>query len=278
MESEIISQRNDMELDGDLNPLLEACSNEELQPLVEILQSTKLKDFNDEPAVKSCAPNHQKYVDLISAHIRRLGGNTFANMGRGLKTLGDDVVIGPKYHKIVCTTAKQLKVNFKPSQPIEDIERKIFDKMFDDILEKMDEEQLNQLLSDLKVKESKNISRSAGIKVAQHLFRAGKFKSYQLAVIIVKTVSNKLLGKALPFAFYTGMTKTLSWLTGPIGMAVSTIWILKDIADPGRKYVVPCVLQIALLRMKHNSQSCSNCSMTMIESDCKFCPECGKEL
>ena len=78
----------------------------------------------------------------------------------------------------------------------------------------------------------------------------GGFKSYQLTVIIVNAILKVLIGRGLSVAGNAVLTRTLSILTGPIGLAITGLWTAIDIAGPAYRITIPAVIQVAALRQK----------------------------
>ena len=109
------------------------------------------------------------------------------------------------------------------------------------------------------------------------VFRAGGFKSYQLAVTVVNAILKTLIGRGLPFVAGPILAQSLKFLTGPVGLAITGVWALLDIASEAIRITVPAVLYIATLRKKHNTPVCPKCH-AQVSIASKFCPECGAEI
>lgn len=244
-------KRNTDDYDNDLNPVLEKASNEQLQPLVDILTGAFSNFLEIEEAYKKHNPNHVMYADLIASELRSFGGNSFANMARAMKHSSSPVVsVGPAYREIVCDVAKQLKVNFNSSSKAERIEQAILDKVLENALNETSDEELKIILKELTPNKKFPFTRSAAVLAIMKIFRAGGFKSYQLALIIVNAVFKKIMGRGLSLAANAALTKSLSILTGPIGTVITTLWLVIDIAGPATRVTIPSVVYIAALRMQ----------------------------
>lgn len=266
---------NTTDFDKDLNPLLEIAENIDLDPLVKIINDTVTNTLSVNDVYTKHHPNHQKYADLIATHIRLFGGNTFANLYRSISTPDGEIGTGPKYHEIVCDVAKSIKVNFNDKQPIEQIERAIFDKILTDTLEKMSETEKEELLGELDIKPGKLGGTSSAAIV--HIFRAGGFKSYVIMLKIVNNLWKFLFKEGLSLAANRTLVKFLKFINGPIGIAVTSAWTLFDIASPAKRITIPAVVYIAMLRVKYNTPVCKNCK-TMLAPGAKFCGECGDSI
>lgn len=235
-------KRNTDDYDDDLNPILEKASNEQLQPLVEIITGAFSNFLEVEEAYEAHHPNHVMYADLIASELRTFGGNSFANIARGN--------VGPAYHEIVCDVAKLLKVNFNSSSAVERIEQAILDKLLVDTLEKTSDEELKMMLEELTQDKNLSFTRPAAILTIMKIFRAGGFKSYQLTLTIVNLIFKKLVGRGLPFIANTILTKSLKILTGPIATVLTALWLVIDIAGPATRVTIPSVVYVAVLRMQ----------------------------
>ncbi|MDR2826223.1 MAG: hypothetical protein LBV76_05450, partial [Deltaproteobacteria bacterium] len=243
--------KNTSDFDKDLNPLLEIATDEQLGYLVEMITDTWTNGLTIEESFKEHAPKHSMYADLIAAHIRRFGGNTFSNLFRGVtQNPGcpvSEAFIGPKYHRIVCDVADHLKANYNKKQPVEVIEDAILAKMLSDTLDKMPDTEKREFLESVGVINLTGTGPAlTGLAITA--FRAGGYRSYQLAVSFVNAVLNKIIGRSLPFAGGAFMAGTLKFLTGPVGIALTTVWSLADLASPARRITVPAVLYIGMLR------------------------------
>lgn len=235
-------KRNTDDYDNDLNPILEKATNEQLQPLVEIITGAFSNFLEIEEAYKTHHPNHVMYADLIASELRSFGGNSFANIARGN--------VGPAYHEIVCDVAKLLKVNFNSSSAVERIEQAILDKVLVDALDKTSDEELKMILEELTQNKNLSFTRPAAILTIMKIFRAGGFKSYQLTLIIVNLIFKKLVGRGLPFIANTILVKSLKVLTGPIATGLTALWLAIDLAGPATRVTIPAIVYVAILRMQ----------------------------
>ena len=268
--------KNTNDFDKDLNPLLEVASNADLDFLVNIVKGTWTNFLEIEDAYKKHYPNHGEYVDLLASHVRRFGGNTIANMGRGLFGHTDAALVGPKYHEIVCDVADNFKVNYNKQHSVEIIEDAIFMKAFSDTLEKMSDCERKEFLNSLGLS---NITGSgpAITAAAIAIFKAGGFKSYQLTIVIVNAILKALIGRGLPFVAGPILVQSLKFLTGPVGWALTGAWSMVDISSPATRITIPAVLYIGTLRKKYNSIECQACH-AMLSPEAKFCAECGEKI
>ena len=146
-----------------------------------------------------------------------------------------------------------MKVSYNKASSVERIESLIIQKIFEDSIEKMSEEEKQKIINELGIK---GISvGSSATMIMQALIKMGGFKSYQIAVIVANSVAKFVLGRGLSFAANASLTKALSIFAGPVGFIISSLWMLIDIAGPSYKTTIPCVIHIAILRQK---QICGN--------------------
>lgn len=251
--------------DEDLNPVLELADNNDLEPLVDYLKQKISEDLTSSDGYKNNYPDHTNYADLIAKEIRDMGGNSFANIWRGE---------GPGYHEIVCDVADKLKAPYNKNKSIDEIENSILETILSNAIDKMSESEKEELLKEMggKVGMSKG-----GIATATFIaiFRSGGFYSYQLTLIIANQIARFVLGKGFQLATNAAIARAASFLTGPVGWAITGIWTAVDIAGPAYKVTIPCVIHVAMLRKKLNSLNCDNCNSILSDTTMKFCPECG---
>ena len=254
--------------DEDLNPVLCISDQDDLDTLVKYLKTKFSEYLTVSDAYKEYQPDHTKYADLIAKEIRDMGGNSFANALRGFE--------GPVYHEIVCDVAKKLKVPFNKSKEVDHIENAILEKVLDDALDKMTEQEKEDLLNSLGKKGFSKGGLSSAVFLS--IFRAGGFKSYQLTLIIANQIARTVLGHGLKLGTNATIAKTGSILAGPLGIAITAIWTAVDLAGPSYKVTIPCVIHIAMLRKKHNASDCKKCGAILPDTTFKFCPECGGNI
>lgn len=228
--------------DNDLNPVLERASDADLLPLVEYMLKKLSNGIDTDERYKSDPKKPTSYADLIADEIRLFGGNTFANLARG--------GVGVPYREVVCDVADKMKVSYNKASTVERIELLIVQKIFEDSIEKMIEEDRQKLIKDLGIR-GIPVGSSATM-IMQAIIKMGGFKSYQIAVIVANSIAKFILGRGLSFAANASLTKIMSIFAGPLGWVISSLWTLIDIAGPSYKTTIPCVIHVAMLRQKQN--------------------------
>ncbi|WP_122874253.1 DUF3944 domain-containing protein [Campylobacter showae] len=228
--------------DEDLEFLRELKSSD-LNELVDILKGKDgdgrmTEELSAKDDFKKFYPDHQRYIELICEELQLFGGNTFANMFRGHGLL---------YKEILCDVCDKLKVNYNKSQNTQMIEQGLFMKILSDSLDKMSEEDLKNISSDLGLKTT-NFTSQAVMGALQVAIKGGGFMSYKIALIVANTIANIILGRGLSLAANATFTRTISIFAGPIGWLITGVWTAADIAGPAYRVTIPAVIQVAFLR------------------------------
>lgn len=188
-------------------------------------------------------PNHKEYWEEIAGELQRYGANDFSTALRKGK--------GVLYKEILIDVCKRLKVNFNKDSDTVQIENNLLMKILEDSLKNMSDEQRKEFAEAMGMKNLKSFSPSSMARMFQTIFRAGGFKSYQLTVVIVNGVLKALVGRGLSFGANAALTKAMSIMTGPVGIAITAIWTAVDIAGPAYRVTIPAVIEVAALRQKY---------------------------
>lgn len=85
----------------------------------------------------------------------------------------------------------------------------------------------------------------------QTAVRSSGFAAYRLSVVMLSTLAKVVLGRTLPIVTYLTLTRSIGVLAGPIGMALSTGWLVADIAGPALRVTAPACLLVACLRQQY---------------------------
>jgi uncharacterized protein YaaW (UPF0174 family) len=206
---------------------------------------------------KAHHPDHQKYWELIAAELQCFGANTLATILRG----GEGVL----YKEVLVDVCDKLKVNYSKDSSVDRIEQNLLMKILTDALDKMSPEQLKELAEAIGMRNVGygGLTAESMAAIFQALFHAGGFKSYQLTLIIVNVVVKALIGRGLTLAGNALIGRTMAILTGPIGMAITALMTLIDIAGPAYRVTIPSVILVAALRQKQlNDKLISQVSFT----------------
>lgn len=248
--------------DPDLE-FLGSLDRDALDPLVDILTKGEdgnlrlNEDLTSESFYKEHAPNHAKYWFLIAAELQTWHGNSFSNLWRGRES-GDKR--GVPYRVILHDVCDRMKVNYNKEAETEIIEAYLCQKILTDAMEKMTPQQVKEFVEDTNL-HTANFNPQTVAAAAMGLFRAGGFRSYQIAVIIANAVFNatfkQVIGKGLPLAANAALTRSLSVITGPVGWAIAALWTAYDLAGSAYRVTVPAVIMISCLRVhgRHDIES-----------------------
>ncbi|GAA7660872.1 DUF3944 domain-containing protein [Helicobacter pylori] len=185
--------------------------------------------------------DYAKYAERIAEELQLYGANSFANALRGTGVL---------YREILCEVCDKLKVNYNKKTETTLIEQNMLSKILERSLEEMDDEEVKEMCDELFIKNTDNLNRQALSAATLTLFKMGGFKSYQLAVIVANAVAKTILGRGLSLAGDQVLTRTLSFLTGPVGWIITGVWTAIDIAGPAYRVTIPACILVTTLRLK----------------------------
>lgn len=236
---------------------MQFCSQEDLEPLVEILAKDKGKDrwAGSLEGNKEFARHRSELPlvwRLIAAELQRFGADSVASAVR----LGHGIC----YREILTDACKQLKAprGDKKDELLE-IELRLLSKVLTDSLEKMSPEELEAFVQSLgeygnEIGLGNHAARMAPGALAAAVrtaIAAGGFNTYRLAVIVANAVSKAVLNRGLAFAGNAALTRGIAVLAGPVGWAISAALTVPVISGPAFRVTIPATLYIAYLRQKH---------------------------
>lgn len=209
--------------------------------------------------------------DLIEKEIRAFGGNSLVNLFRGG---------GIKYGELVKDVATHLKINFPKGAVAPDVELEILKKLFSDSVAKMTAEERQRVLDSLNVGELSGLG-AAQMATALTAARLGGFATYKMAMIVANGIAKALLDRGLTLATNAAINRIIGIAIGPVGWVVTGLWTMADFASPAYRVTVPCVVQVAYMRLKARAKrefiSCPSCQ-EQNPSKGKFCHSCGTNL
>lgn len=210
----------------------------ELAPLYTTLTKPTFEWLSLEDRVKAAHPAHDTYSDLIAHHLRRFGGNTFANIGRGAE--------GPPYREIVRDVCRSRKVKVGPDAGVVAMETALLAQVFASFPE--DEKRLLLEEAAERYGYSADLSGPAGAAAAmaaQAGGRAAGFLLYSTGLRVANIVSRLVLRRGASFLGNQAIVRTLGLAAGPVGWGISGLLAAKDIASPALRVTTPCVILIA---------------------------------
>ena len=240
-----------MAYDPDLTPLFEACSDQDLDPLVKYLVKPFTSGLKTKQEYIKNRKNPSSYIFLIVQELQLFGGNTIANAYRRIFGYRRK---GISYKEILHDVAKKMKVKYSSTEGVDEIEGKLLIKVLDNALKRMDQNQKEALFEEFRKAGLKDSDLRAGVPLTVLFTQAGVqmtgFLAYRLAVIVANAVAKAMIGRGLTLAVNAALTRTLAMLTGPIGWVITGLWTVYDVAGPADRVTIPCVLHIAYLRKK----------------------------
>lgn len=183
-----------------------------------VLQDAKHQDIPDEETLR-----------LLVRELQHFGGNTFVNLFRRN---------GVSYSEIVDDVASHLKMKVQAAASVEEKEALIIDCVFTSSWKKMSDDERRQIL------------RGMGISASVSL----DIPVWQKAALVANGLAQTTAGKVLPLIAGLGIGRVLGVLTGPIGLAITGLYTAYDISNPAFRVTLPCVVQIAWIRLKNSRQ------------------------
>lgn len=200
---------------------------------------------------KQYGENYSAYWWRIEQEYREFGSNTFVNIFSEPDS----------YEEILKKVLKQCKVKYYSSDSIEEMENQLLEKIIKDMWGKLSQSERIAILSDLDGMKDYNFDAIGGLtsSVLIQLFRAGGFASYKITLIIVNAMAKAILGRGLTLAANAGLARVLSIATGPIGIILTALWSIYDLAGPAYRVIIPCTILIAAYRkMEENNTAVDN--------------------
>jgi uncharacterized protein YaaW (UPF0174 family) len=232
--------------DENLTPLLESCSNEELDPLVNFLLEPRSSLLAKDPDYLRLNPDHGRYLGAIVKEIRLFGGHTIKDRvvgspGRAWRAIVRDALLelGVKAPPLALREMEHTVVKLALDSEFDNLDKAAQDKLLDGFYRgSLFRSGLSQrtVLDDF-------ISRAEG-NVATPELETEKVKRV-LGQKAVGFVKKTIKGKAVS----TGLKLVLRGAAAPIGVGL-TAW---DLLGPAYRVTIPVICYIAYLRHKHGT-------------------------
>lgn len=234
--------------------LLQQASNEDLEPLVEYILKAKTESLSDHADFKRSKPDHRRYAGAIFDELRLFGGNSFANLWRKS---------GPSYIELVRDVAGKFKVKNAGSLELTELEEALVQSILRQALEKSSGEErraLEEILREAGLDNSKMAALLSGSALSGLVVPAvARLILYRSSIVIGNSIAQQVLGHGLRSAVVAGGTfaggRAVAALAGPVGWVVAGVWTAVDLAGPAYRVTIPCVLHIAMLRLKIRAQA-----------------------
>ena len=230
---------------------MQAASNEELAPLVQFIKASSFSErLTSDDSFIRYYPNHARYCHVISAEIRAFGGHTIVNLLRGGK--------GPDYHTVVADVLKHMKIDYQEEDNIFELERKLIAYVMKDMYGKMDNEQRELIVSEVKQYQAND-----GALVVKALEKGDLAQLSPKALLLLSSVISSSIAKimgisvsisnALGSALGQSANKIQTLLNMSVDVLYSIFNSIYDFGGPAYKVTVPCVIHVAMLRVKQSS-------------------------
>lgn len=235
-----------MKKDKDLM-FLAHCKNHDLKRLVDIMTFDRdgslryTEQLTNSDAYIYCYPNRLQMIwQDIANELQRFGGNTLMNVCRGG---------GVCYREILNDVCRKMKVYYTGRESTAYLEEKLMKKVCASAVEEMTEEELRSMAAELEMP-TKNPKKYVLIAAMQLAIRRGGVLFTRIATYITRIVARMLLGRSAVVVGSNAISKAIGVAGGPVGWAISAGWIIYDVTSPAYRVTVPCVMQVACMRMQ----------------------------
>lgn len=234
--------------------LLERATNEDLETLVEYILKAKTESLSGHAKFKCHHPDHRHYAGVIFDELRLFGGNSFANLWRKS---------GPSYVELVRDVADKFKVKNTSSMELIELEEALVQSILRQALERSsgeDRRALEEILQEAGLDRTKIAALLQGSALSGLVVPAvARLILYRSSMVIVNSMAQQLLGHGLRTAVIAGGSfaggRVIAALAGPVGWVIAGVWTAVDLAGPAYRVTIPCVLHIAMLRLKARTEA-----------------------
>lgn len=226
--------------------LLSAFNHEQLQTLVEHLDQSFDVWVKRDDRVRRHALNltHPEAVAAIHDHLTRSGGNAVMNWYRGG---------GVPYRELVASVCKAMRVTVSDTDSVPEMEQKLLSQLAQKIWDQMGEKEKIDILGELAKQRPEDFTAGRAVPftvlATQLCASALQFLVYQLGLQVANVLSIRAVGYGLGLAANAAIGRVVGAFFGPIGIALSAIWLAFDLVGPSQKAMVPAVIHIAIIRM-----------------------------
>ena len=235
----------DIKGDDELLEVLKKASSEDLDLLVDYITDSGNGRLSLSAAVCKTLTNAKAQGTYSPSLLRQLirelqlfGGNSIVNLFRSS---------GISYREIVFDVAEHLAVKRLDDESLADIERNILIKMW------------NLTVNDTGEADRRALIKSIGEKrgsfaTADELQAAFNLGPGSISITAASLLSKAMAANTLGSSVTAGMTlaagRSFTAALGPIGVALSGVWGAYSLTAPAYRITVPCVVQIAFIRLK----------------------------
>ncbi|WP_051822138.1 ubiquinol-cytochrome C chaperone family protein [Desulfonatronum thiodismutans] len=252
-----------MATDPHLTELFGACSDEDLIPIRDYILKARTNGLIFDERYKKQPNFPTRYIESLVYQIRTFGGNSFVNVCRGVRTIGRNSFAevyrgdGVEYAEIVHDVAKKFKVHKVPgfaNKTVEEREQLVLAKILEKSMKKMTEDELRELEELFGEAGLKGRNLRGGIPlaalIAQGAIRFAGLAAHNMAAIVANAVARQILGNGFRIAANAALNRGMAVFVGPIGIGITAILTLVNIAGPAYRVTIPVVCHVAYLRAK----------------------------
>lgn len=242
----------------DLLSFLRVCTNEELDPLVELINKAVTTNLLADPKYEQFSPDHQQYLDEIDLQFRSSAANDFK------------LIFGkepPSYRQVLLQVASKRKLQGDPSRTVPELERQIYNARYSELLAKISEAipeaEKEAFLSRLMAEAQKRgikldidtRSKSPLITILTQVgIKKTGFLAFQKLPILTNAAAKFIAGRGLPLWANALGSRALGVFAGPIGWGATAAWTAYSLAGPAHRVVGPGVDHLVWLReVKRNA-------------------------
>lgn len=228
--------------DPALTPLLERCTNEELDPLVRFLTQPVTSTLKRHPQYKLKHPDHRQYIDAIVEEIRLFGGHSIKDRITG-------GLVGQDYNSALGEALAELGIK-KSEFPDDVIQREqiLIKQCIDSNLDAQSDTSQKALLDEFYRGQwyERGISRHRSSEAYLRRVPGGrrKLSARKLAHSIKKKTSQYVTGKIKGKLFTLGLKMAFKTAAGPLGWGIG-VW---GWLGPAWRVFIPVACYIGYLR------------------------------
>ena len=218
---------------------LEECSNEDLKVLADLL----VYDKDNNPRYSETLSRTRLYKESYPSQLQKAWTEIAHEfqLYRGY---------GVPYREILMDVCDKKKVNYNKNSSTERIEMYLIQKLMDDVLEEMDDEQLQELVKDLQLDANTYQSKDAMKNAVLMACMSPAFVS-QILTLLTSVLVPRV---ALDIAVGLGLVSRIGGILVPAINIIMGAWLLKDLTGAAYRVTIPGVVLIIYMRRKMQTE------------------------
>ena len=235
-----------MKEDRDLQ-FLASCPSSDLKTLVDMMTFDKngniriSEQLTDTDAYLRYYPERLPCMwQEIAGELQRFGGNTLVNVFRRG---------GVCYREILQDVCRKMKVHFLGFEDTVELEQRLLEEACMETVRHMSENELREMAEQLGIRE-KSPKKHIVTFALQMAIRRGGAVFVRIAQYIVQMIVKILFGRGIIMVSGNLLSKAFGIVGGPIGWAITLGWAACDLASPAYRVTIPCVMQVACMRLQ----------------------------